>query len=937
MGNVEFRQSIYNLLKDMTGIDPLKQLFWTELNYDRINTPLPLRDWSDKAKNAIVDDPILLARYKDFHVIYTRLNSSKLPIGLERPIINRLIQDHSLALFIFSDLDQKNYHFVNVKYDPEIAKRAKRRIFRRITIGPNERLRTATERISMLDIASITSDSSGLSSLSVQKRHDEAFDVEQVTDQFFEDYKRLFAQIQNMLSKQTQDSEWAHDYSLLFLNRLMFLYFIQRKRWLGDDPEFIKNLWEAYKDSKQPKDTFFKNWIEVMFFEAFNNKFVAGRSDRQHLPPNIRSAFVKAPYLNGGLFSPNQLDSKYNFTVPDDVFRLLFDRFNYKTPGFMESYNFTIREDSPFDQEVAVDPEMIGKVYESLINVSAEGVEDEDHRGGAGIFYTPRIEIDMMCRLSLVDWLANHLGNEHKRLIYEVVFAYEPEEQQEADAEFAKANLWGQLYELLKDVTVIDPACGSGSFLIGMLMVLDDLQERAERQLNIQENSYERMKRIIGQSLYGVDVMTWAVHVAELRLWLQLIVETEIEWQEMKLKPLLPNLSFKIRPGDSLVQEVGGINFALHRQHLDISDRQLKGKLTALKGKKLKFYESARDSTLEEESLKHEEELLLHEILNTKISELNDKIHKLTNQIESQPEQQEFKVIVKSEPVQLDLQAEEWKRQRDELKQELAQVENAYNILKNTRITPFIWDLAFVEIFEGDKKGFDIVIGNPPYVRQEKIAPPDKKEEDYTAEEWREIKKVYKEKLQNSIISAYPKFHQVDNKSDLYIYFYLHGLSLLNSEGSFCFITSNSWLDVGYGKDLQEFLLKNCRIKMIIDNQAKRSFKQADVNTIIALISSPNPKAKNLENYARFVMFKVPFEDVLSPIIFEDIEETTERKTMPEGRIYPITQKALLDDGMEITEDDIGTAVKTVYIGNKWGGKYLRNIRKGQRQIGQAW
>jgi hypothetical protein len=175
-----------------------------------------------------------------------------------------------------------------------------------------------------------------------------------------------------------------------------------------------------------------------MFFEAFNSKFQAGRSDRQHIPGEIRRALSMVPYLNGGLFSRNALDSKYSSKVPDTVFQKLFDRFEGRSPGFMEAYNFTIREDSPFDQEVAVDPEMIGKVYESLVNVTFEGIEEEDQRGSAGIFYTPRVEIDLMCRLSLVDWLTEHLGDQYKQLLYEVVFAYDPDEHQEADADVSR-------------------------------------------------------------------------------------------------------------------------------------------------------------------------------------------------------------------------------------------------------------------------------------------------------------------------------------------------------------------------------------------------------------------------------------------------------------------------------------------------------------------
>lgn len=209
-----------------------------------------------------------------------------------------------------------------------------------------------------------------------------------------------------------------------------------------------------------------------------------------------------------------------------------------------------------------------------------------------------------------------------------------------------------------------------------------------------------------------------------------------------------------------------------------------------------------------------------------------------------------------------------------------------------------------------------------------------------------ENKRAYKEKLAHSVYQAFPRYfgyttkmdkatRKIDAKSDLYIYFYFHGLSLLNPKGSFCFITSNSWLDVGYGKDLQEFLLKHSHIKMIIDNQVRRSFASADVNTIIVLFSPPGESQEwGLNQTARFVMFKVPFEEILSSIIFEEIESVDERKVTPEYRLFPIKQESLFQDGWEISQEEkksptkknsVGPLIKVArYIGTKWGGKYLR-------------
>jgi hypothetical protein len=770
-----------------------------------------------------------------------------------------------------------------------------------------------------------------------------AFDVQAVTDAFFRDYERVFDILQRQLYQQTNDKVWAHDYALQVLNRLMFLYFIQRKTtpdgryWLGDDRRFIKGFWEAYRASGE-KNSFFKRWLSVLFFEAFNNKF----SPKPYLPQALNDALRLAPYLNGGLFTRNELDEKYSIELPDSIFEMLFDQFEGATPGFFERYNFTISENTPLDQEVAVDPEMIGKVYETLVNIAFEGLEGEDRRGRAGIFYTPRVEIDLMCRLSLVDWLANHLGEEHKPLLYDAVFAYDPEEKRRADEALSSRNLWPTLNALLRSCTVCDPACGSGSFLVGMLLVLDDLQARANEQLGIEETPYERRRRIIGEQLYGVDVMEWAVHVAELRLWLQLVVETDLKPAQLKFhRPLLPNLSFKVRPGDSLVQELGGISFALHHKHLDIPST-LKGKLTRLKAEKLKFYRADPDDPSQyrsEHELKLAEVQLFREILETKAHTLHNQIVILNRRIEH-PSQLHTLEGIEIEDRQLERNVQAWKAQRDELQEQLDRLHQALATLQNAHDVPFIWDVAFVEIFEGDKRGFDIVLGNPPYVRQEMIAPPLLREEDFSPEQWRKKKAEHKAKLQHSACELWPRFfknRKPDGKSDLYVYFYLHGLSLLNEKGSFCFITSNSWLDVGYGADLQEFLLKHSHVKLILDNEFKRSFAQADVNTVIVLLAPPDDRREDgLSKTARFVMFKKPFEEVARAEVFKAIEAVADRQSTEVYRVTARLQRELLEEGLESETDEAeestarkrksgGPLIKTArYIGNKWGGKYLR-------------
>jgi hypothetical protein len=294
---------------------------------------------------------------------------------------------------------------------------------------------------------------------------------------------------------------------------------------------------------------------------------------------------------------------------------------------------------------------------------------------------------------------------------------------------------------------------------------------------------------------------------------------------------------------------------------------------------------------------------------------------------------------------QIKLDATGLQKKIESLQADLKRVVSSRAALKTTKNIPFVWEIAFVEIFEEDKNGFDIVIGNPPYVRQENISDPCLSREEITTEN----KRVYKEKLAREVYQTFPKFfaynagkdkaaRKLSAKSDLYIYFHFVGLSLLNEKGVFSFICSNSWLDAGYGADLQEFLLRQCHVKFILDNNVERSFDTAEVNTVIELLSAPSPELDSgFANTARFIMFRVPFEYILSPVLFQEIEAEDQRKVKPEYRLYADTQAKLFVSGC-VREDeesdgkpasplhpkDKTLVLEGVYAGDKWGGKYLR-------------
>lgn len=768
----------------------------------------------------------------------------------------------------------------------------------------------------------------------VWRRHEEAFSVQRVTDQFFNDYATAFMSIREHLANTHPDngSEWAKDYTHQLLNRIMFLYFVARKSWLlghdgALDRDFMRHFWEAYRDTGA-RDRFHRDWLDVLFFEAFNRRWQNRTEYLQRFPAWLVNSLSQAPFLNGGLYARHsKTDARLEQPLPDQFFELLFERWiDGTSPGLFERYNFTVVESGRFDEEVAVDPEMLGMVYERLVNVTFESGED-NLASAAGIFYTPRTEIDLMCRLSLVDWLANHLGRELSNLLYPWVFAFTEDEKRAADEGVTKRGLWEKLDDLVRRVRVCDPACGSGSFLVGMMLVLDDLQARCNQALGREETPHQRRRRIMQDQLYGVDIMEWAVRVAELRLWLQLVVETELEPERRLLDPLLPNLNLKLRPGDSLVQTLDDLDLSPFRRSDLPVPSYLKEELAQLIEEKRRFFQG-REPRLTEEMLKSKELDLFRRILQAGIEELNKRKAQKQSELDQLPVQAVMQGVATPEPNHSLRQ-----RLEEEIDSLAAQIESRQATLEQLRPdapSPFVWDMAFVEVFKGDDSGFDIVIGNPPYVRQEKIS-------DYLG---RFNRQEYLQRLNDALRAIYPAFmgssRKIGGRADYYVYFYLHGLSLLADRGSFCFITSNSWLDVDFGKDLQEFFLRHGHLKMVIDNRAKRSFARADVNTVIVLAGPPEPRralseGEMRERQVRFVALRTPFEEVVDPVVFCEIEDSNLYRPLgdfcvvqrPEFRAVLWDQWSLYLAGLA-ENDGQGLLEARKYEGDKWGGKYLR-------------
>lgn len=606
-----------------------------------------------------------------------------------------------------------------------------------------------------------------------------------------------------------------------------------------------------------------------------------------------------APYLNGELFKRKRGVDDQGLWLPDAVIGQFFD--------FLFQYNFTVEENELYDEELELNPEFLGIIFERLTNMEQ------------GAVYTPRVEVDLMCRLALVKWLerTTHISQDDLyHLFFREAGTGQEFDEHQKQGDFSPAEI-RTLIEKLEKVTICDPAAGSGAFLVGMLQVLDQVLENLYTRNNTPEDlkkkdeardPYERKEAIIANSLYGVEVKRWAVWISHLRLWLALFVDMP-DTLKLEGKPLLPSLTFKVRVGDSLVQRIGRKTFPVHGQ-INLSP-EVKRLITELKQKKRDFFDNRQDNASSDayRLIEQDELNVFRAILD---AEIQDRHKRLRDLSAAKPRQG---ALFPTGPTQAELDlAQATAEQREALQREIADLKAQKETLKDER--PFIWSIEFAEIFfEGG--GFDIVIGNPPYVRQEDITDPNGllPPQQYK-EALREMVRLdFPEYFAKSLAQTdqFKKGRQPDGRSDLYTYFYIRSLRLLNPQGVHVFICSNSWLDVGYGAWLQEFFLRKAPLYLVIDNHAKRSFARADVNTVITVAGAP-AGAVNPHHRVRFVAFKQPFEDAILAEHLLAIENATAILKTEALRVFPMTAADLLTEGSEDGQ----------YVGDKWGGKYLR-------------
>ena len=579
------------------------------------------------------------------------------------------------------------------------------------------------------------------------------------------------------------------------------------KEWGSGKKKFLRELFEKHKiEDKNNKKTFFEDYLEPLFY----NNFSEDRGEKQY----SAEFNCRLPFLNGGLFDPY---GDYNwkettFNLDDSLFS------NDKDNGILDifdRYNFTINENDNYETEVAVDPEMLGKVFENLLEVS--------DRKSKGAFYTPREIVRYMTNESIMNYLLSHLeekgiSKEDLEYLFNLgEFTKEYDEQifekdYITDKKELKKGIFGmpsniishskEIDELLRKVKIADPACGSGAFPLGILNeivrarnvltfyinMIEILKEKDEKnywsRLEKKQRSrtpYKLKLYAIQNSLYGVDIEPSAIDITKLRLWLSILVDST----NNDVRPL-PNLDFNFMIGNSLIDEFEGMK--LFDESL-LDDKVLEKKLKKIKkAENMKLFRGIED-ILKEIFIK--QSLFFNENNSNKKKELKNDIEELENNL-----------------IKLTLTENGNHKKLEEIEKGRKERRKPY----------FLWKLEFAKVFK-ENGGFDIVIGNPPYIGEGKN------------------KDVFLPVQQTSFGKKY-----YIGKMDFWYFFTSLGIELLKENGTLSYIAPNNWLTTAGGKKMRNHIMKETIIKEFIDFGDYMVFENASQQTMVFLLEKNKEK-----------------------------------------------------------------------------------------------
>jgi type I restriction-modification system DNA methylase subunit len=748
-----------------------------------------------------------------------------------------------IAAFVSPSEEDWRFSFVKLDYTLEktelgiVTERAQLTPARRYSylVGKHENCHTAQKQF--LELLQTDTADPTLAQLET------AFSVEKVTKEFYDHYKDLFEKTRDALKDvlKLQPSIASHfeelgiendDFAKKLLGQIVFLYFLQKKGWFGVEPrkawgtgrkDFIRHLFRERASfasllaKKAKRETnFFNDILEPLFYEAL-------AIDRSDNGDHYSLFDCKIPFLNGGLFEPiyGYQWQTTDILLPDALFSNDEPTGEGEEKGtgildVFDRYNFTVNEAEPLEKEVAVDPEMLGKVFENLL--------PENIRHASGTYYTPRVIVHYMCQQALLHYLAArapHVPQNDLALFLRHAERFADFEAKDKKSYAERGLLLPEsisqnavpLDDLLATITVCDPAIGSGAFPVGMMheivrariALTPALEKSGDIRAQKPRSAYALKRDAIHHSLYGVDLDPGAVEIAKLRLWLSMVVDEE---EIGHIQPL-PNLDYKIMQGNSLLEEFDGIRL-LDEKLLQPPDAardsemaEIRARIAAHQGDAIRRHGEGKKGAAQKLAAEQE------------IKRLKKRLDALVNPAEAKSgaqgelnQQTSWASLKRIQELHSRFFDENSRAEKDRLRKELDVLE--WNFMEATlreqgrqqaiaelklasakhRKPFFLWRLHFGEVFQ-QRGGFDVVIANPPYVRQEEI-------------------KEFKPALKRN-------FKCFTGSADIYVYFYERSVKLLRDRGALALITSNKYYRAGYGEKLRGFLARELTLQQLID------------------------------------------------------------------------------------------------------------------------
>ncbi|MDO4782647.1 MAG: Eco57I restriction-modification methylase domain-containing protein [Capnocytophaga felis] len=854
-------------------------------------------------------------------------SAKKVQYEIAKRLMQQEMKDSAIAIF-YDEKGDFRFSFIRRNYGDD----QKYTSWKRYTyfVSKNQTNRTFLERIQSADFSSLD-------------KIQEAFSVEKLTKDFYNDLFKWFSwtltdkvgiTFPNDTRTHTDDKEKLEEKIIRLITRVLFVWFIKHKGLVPNElfeAEKLEKVLKNFDKNSSESGNYYNAILQNLFFATLNKPinergFATLKSSRDIKTlyryaemfsiseTEILELFKTIPFLNGGLFEclDKELKTdgvKYhldgfsrnankfangNFShrafIPNCVFFGNDD--NEGLISLLNRYNFTIEENSSTETQVALDPELLGNVFENLLGAFNEETK-ETARKQSGSFYTPREVVDFMVNESLKSYLGKDISAEEKKFV-EILFKEEDLNNDEKKL-LENKELCKTISDRLHKIKILDPACGSGAFPMGILSRMVELLDKLD--VENQKSHHDLKTDLIKNCIFGIDIQSIAVQISKLRFFISLIVEQDAMdfSKENYGVHTLPNLETKFVAANSLI----GINKEEDKYLLDLKDKNLQKLQTELSNVRAKHFEAK--SKNEKQKLRDEDERIRAKMVSYLITPNQEKIVIYQQQIAKLEKERinyekenwvddTFNSVVQAslfeeinKPVTI-FQIDTNKKEREKIDKQIKALKKEIIVeqekgkkdeFQNTMQKLAQWnpydqnstsDFFDMEWMFGIEDGFDIVIGNPPYIQLQK--------------EGGKLAKLYEDQ----------KFETFQRTGDIYALFYEKGWQILKPKGILAYITSNKWMRAGYGESLRKFFVKKTNPLQLIDFGGIKVFESATVDTNILLFAKENntfstlacvvkeKELKKMSDYFRQNATISRFKDENSWVILSEIEQRIKEK-----------------------------------------------------------